>query len=41
MKPKIIELACLCGARETDTGQPLPRQCWNCKKPDGMGEFPK
>lgn len=38
---KIAEIACLCGARETDTGQPRPRQCWSCKKPDGMGEFPK
>lgn len=39
MKPNIRELSCLCGARETDTGQPRPRQCWSCGKPDGMGEF--
>ena len=38
MKPKIRELSCLCGARETDTGQERPRECWACRKPT-MGEF--
>lgn len=41
MKPKIKEIACLCGARETDLGQPRPRKCWGCGKQHGMGEFDK
>lgn len=40
MKPKIRELECLCGARETDEGQPVPRKCWNCGKVE-MGRFGK
>ncbi len=41
MKPKIKEIACLCGARERDTGQERPRKCWGCGKPNGMGEWDK
>lgn len=37
---RIIEIECLCGARETDAGQPRPCKCWSCGK-DAMGEFPK
>ena len=36
---RIKEIACLCGARETDTGQERPRECWACRKADGMGRF--
>ena len=36
---KIIEIACLCGARETDEGQERPAKCWSGGKEDGMGLF--
>ena len=32
------ELDCLCGAREPDTGQPVPIRCWNCGS-NTMGQF--
>lgn len=31
------ELECLCGARETDTGQERPRRCWRCDGERTMG----
>ena len=38
-KPRMPESTCLCGAREADTGQERPRECWGCGKADGMGQF--
>ncbi|EQA97294.1 hypothetical protein L286_23505 [Sphingobium sp. HDIP04] len=38
MTKRIIEIECLCGAREPDTGQALPTRCWSCGKPT-MGMF--
>ena len=35
---RIIEIECLCGAREPDTGQTLPTKCWSCGKVT-MGEW--
>lgn len=36
--PRIQEIECLCGARERDDGQTVPRRCWSCGK-DEMGRF--
>ena len=35
---RVIELACLCGARVPDTGQALPAYCTECKR-STMGEW--
>lgn len=35
---RVLEVECLCGAREPDTGQALPTKCWSCGSA-GMGEF--